>query len=125
MKNLSEKKWFAPLCVIALFAVLCVITSRHLYTSKVVELRVNPASVSVCVGASPELHALGYTRLDKPALRKNQRKLHLTWKYETADGAFTVSEDGKLTPIAPGTGIAWAESRDGKLVSPAVEITVK
>lgn len=124
MKNLSQKKWFTPMCFIAFFVILCLITSRHLYSSKVVEIRVTPASVSTTVGTSVELKALGYTRLDKPALRKNQWKLHLTWKFEAEDGSFTVSEDGLLTPIAPGTGTAWAESRDGKLISPAIEVTV-
>lgn len=124
MKRLFKKKWFTPLCFVVFFLLLCVITSRHLYTSKVVDLRVQPDSVSTTVGASVQLKAVGYTRLDVPALRKNQWKLHLTWKYETADGAFTVSEDGLLTPIASGTGTAWAESGNGKLVSPVIEVTV-
>lgn len=84
-----------------------------------------PASVSLPLGVEIGLQVRGYTADGRLVRAERLEKLDLLWSYRADDDAFTVSEDGVVTPLAPGTGNVWVESGDGRLSSRPVTVRVK
>ena len=90
------------------------------------KLELVPASVTLPLeGVTIGFRVKGYTADGRPAAEEQMAALELVWGCKAEDGAFTVSKDGVVTPLAPGTGNLWVRTADGRLNSRPVTVFVE
>lgn len=119
------KKRLILSCAITAAAVCGILAVLPSQPSPVTELTIFPDSMSLVTGVSAQLIAEAHTENGGTATAEQYEALELVWEYKAENGAFTVSEDGFVTPISPGTGNVWVTSGDGKLSSRPITVFVK
>ena len=119
------KKLCGICCIAGALILISVLAAYRLGQSPVTSLEILPDSFSLAPGDSMQLYAGGDTKDGDSATEQELEALDLLWRFHSEDNAFTVSEDGVLTAISPGTGNISVQSGDGKLTSRAITVYVK
>lgn len=119
------KRFWKPICVLAVIALLGLLLFTQLQRSPVTQLTIHPASIDMVPGVSVQLHVRGTTEDGRDASAEQLAELNLVWSFRSESNAFTVSEDGVLTAERTGIGNVQVSTLDGKLHSRPITVFVK
>lgn len=104
---------------------LCGVLVWRLWPSPVKKIEIGAVSARLTTGVSARFPVKGYTADGSPATGDQMAELDLVWEGRSPSGAFALSEDGVVTPLAPGIGNVWVRTADGKLHSRPITVTVQ